>query len=155
MPPRPPSTARRDLLLVVVAGLVAFLAPPVIRSYGALQWTRYHTAQPPDGTGQHAREAARWASTALREGAPLPWAASAADLALDYGQRIENADNPAAALALYENLRATLAELSQSRWRSFGLAGLRERTESRAQAATAGKSRTPVPPAADTGATEP
>jgi hypothetical protein len=152
MPPRPPSTLRRDLLLIALAGLVAFLGPRVIRSYSALQWTRYHVAQPPDAAGQHAREAARWASVTLREGAPLPWAATAADLALDYGERVESTENPAAALAAYDILRATLADLSQSRWRDLGLAGRRERAESRAQSVSAHKSRpaAPVPPAAET-----
>jgi hypothetical protein len=132
---------------------MAFLVPPLIRSYGELQWTRYHVAQPPDAAGQHAREAARWASMTLREAAPLPWAATAADLALEYGLRVESAGNPVAALAIYENLRSTLTDLSQSRWRSVGLAALRERAESQAQAVSARKNAAPpssTPPETET-----
>jgi hypothetical protein len=146
MPKHAPSTLRSDLLLVAAAGVFALAGPRVVRAHGALQWTRYHVAQAPDAAGQNAREAARWASTTLREAAPLPWGATAAELALDYGQRLESTGHSAAALALYERLRATLAELSESRWRRVGLAALRERAESRAQSAGARKDR-PAPPA--------
>jgi hypothetical protein len=145
MPPRRPSTFRRDLLLIAFALAIAWGGPRSVRIYRAFQWTRYHVAQVPDAAGQHAREAGRWASTALRESAPLPWGSAAGRMALDYGQRVEDAGSPAAALALYESLRSTLTALRQSRWRGLGLGGLLDQVESRAQSlgGTKGPARAP------------
>lgn len=109
---------------------MAWGGPRLIRAYGALQWARYHAAQPPDATGQHARALARWAQTALTEAAPLPWGAAAARAALDYGAR-EEAANPKAAQALYERLQATLEGLTASRWRGLGLGELLAETRNR------------------------
>jgi hypothetical protein len=124
------STLPRDLAIVVLALAIALGVPRVVRAYSALQWTRYYTAQPPDAAGQRTRSVARWVQTAVAASAPLPWAAEACRLALDYGGR-EEALNPAASLALYERLHATLDPLVASRWRRLGLEELLNETRRR------------------------
>jgi hypothetical protein len=120
------------VMLVLAAGL-AFGGPRMIRAHHALEWTRFHAAQPPDTAGRHAREAGRWASAALLQSAPLPWGARAARLALDLGGRQE-AVNPEAALLLYQRLRSVLDGLAASRWRGLGLAGLLTEARTREEA---------------------
>ena len=83
---------------------------------------RYHASRgasaerPPE----HLRGAARHAARALDRLAPLPWAAQAAELALDLGRRLEERE-PAAALTLYTEVRAALERARASRWRGMGL----------------------------------
>jgi hypothetical protein len=121
------------LLAVLLAVALMWLGPRLVRAHSALQWTRYHTAQPPDAFGQHARAAARWSTEVLAEAAPLPWGSAACRLALDYGGREESV-NPVAALLLYERVRAALENTTTTRWRGFGLGGLLEEARQREQA---------------------
>jgi hypothetical protein len=136
MPPRRPSTLRRDLLLLLLAVGLSWGGPRAIRSQAALQWVRYYAAQPPDPSGHVAQEGARWATTTMDLCAPLPWAGTAARLALDLGARVETT-SPRAALRLYGTIRATLASLQETRWRGLGLSGLAEEVRLREAAARA------------------
>jgi hypothetical protein len=120
-------------LLIVAALAFAWLGPRVVRAHTGLQWTRYHAAQTPDAFGQNARALGKWAVQTLDDAAPLTWGASACRLALDYGGRQE-ATNPAAALALYEKVRAALERVSARRWRAFGLDGVLQEARQREQA---------------------
>ena len=123
----------RPLVLLGLAVAVVFLGPRLTRAYSALQWTRHHAAQTPDAVGDAAAGAARWAARTLDEAAPLPWGATACRLALDLGARQE-AENPAAALALYEQVGQALDRMAAHEWRGWGLAGLAEEARRRAQA---------------------
>jgi hypothetical protein len=123
----------RDLVLVLLALVLGWVGPRLIRASSALAWARYHAEQAPDPAGQHAKEEARWAEKVLRLSAPLPWGATACRLALDFGARQE-ATNPAAALALYNRMRTALESVSQSRWRGWGLSELLEEARRREDA---------------------
>jgi hypothetical protein len=105
----------------------------MVRAHAALQWTRFHAAQTPDASGQHARGVTRWATQTLAAAAPHPWGADACQLALEFGGRQE-ATNPAAALALYEGVRAALEEAAASRWRGLGVAVPLEQAQQRERA---------------------
>ena len=129
---RRPRALARPLVLILLAGLVAWGVPCVVRAHAALAWTRHHALQTPDATGESARGAARWAVRALDEAAPLPWGAEAGRLALETGARQE-ASNPAAARALYEQLARALDRLAADRWRGWGLGSLRDEARRREQ----------------------
>jgi hypothetical protein len=131
--PARPSAWRAPLLLVVLAGAIAFVGPRLVRAHAALAWTEHHVSQPPDERGEHARGAARSAVEALAQGAPVPWGAYACRLALDFGARQETS-NPAAALALYEQVRAGLETTTASRWRGIGLGALLDEARQKEQA---------------------
>jgi hypothetical protein len=118
------------LILVVLAVAAALLGPRLVRAHSALQWARFHARQAPDAFGQAARGAARWASVVVKESAPLPWAAEAGRLALDVGARHEVA-NPAASLALYEQVKGALEAVKDSGWRGYGMEALLEEASRR------------------------
>lgn len=120
--------AGRAALVVATPALVAVvvLAPSLADGYAALQWTRHYAA----GFGserpqERVPEAARWASRAIDALAPLPAAGEAAALALQTGRQFER-ERPAAAHALYVQVRAALERQQGSAWRGWGLAAVAE-----------------------------
>jgi hypothetical protein len=112
------------LLLLVGAGLA--LAPRVVDGLAALDWTR-HLSGRNLGTPRvlDARATGRWAARAIDALAPLPQAGEAAQLALDYGRRLQ-AKDPAAARGLATPVREALERAVASRLRGFGLDALAE-----------------------------
>lgn len=120
----------RGLVLVALAAALALLGPKLTDAYTALQWTRHYALQTPDAVGESTRGAARSAVQTLAASAPLPWGAEACRLALDVGARQE-ASNPAASLALYEQVGKAMDTAVATGWRGWGLAGLREEARQR------------------------
>lgn len=123
------------LTLLLLLGAAA-LGPRWFDARAALEWTRYHAAQPADARPlERARQVGRWAARAAERAAPLPPAPEAVRLALRSGRELLAAQ-PAATLALCGELQPALARLAQDPWRSRpgGAAALAEVEALRAEA---------------------
>lgn len=141
--PRRAGALPAGLTVLLLLGAAA-LGPRWFDGRAALEWTRYHAAQPADARPlERGRQVGRWAARAAERLAPLPPAAAAVRLALQSGRELLDGQ-PAAALALCGELQPALARLAQDPWRSRpgAAAALAEVEALRAQA----QARSAAPP---------